>query len=255
MIDIAIEYPFLLFRRKVKSKAPTSWDELTERQFLAISRAVDGAIPDYRFLSILSGIKEKLLRKLTPFSLFKLSEGIEFVGTAGNVHSNFIIREIRGTDFISPKPKLDSLTFGQFIFADAYYSNWMGTKDEKQLNNLVATLYLLPGEKFSSDTIVDRIWTLANVDSDIRKAIAFNYGLILMWLQKCYPLIFRETDNSNADRRDAINRVSTSRSGWLTLFESMVADDLINRDRYAELPIHTVLRHLTSKYKENARRG
>ena len=251
MIDIAIQYPFLLFKRKAKGSAPTSWEDLTERQFIAISRTVDGLEPDFRFMSILTGIKESLLKKLPPFSLLKLTEGIEFIGKAGNVYSRFVVRELPGTDFIAPKPKLDSLSFGQFIFADAYYSDWMIGKDIKQLNNLVATLYLLPGEKFDSDTIAERVWTICNIDLDIRKAVAFNYGLILTWLQGCYPLIFREPDH-NVDT--GLKPVSTSRSGWLTLFESMVGDDLINRERYAELPIHTVLRHLTTKYKENARR-
>lgn len=251
MIDIAIQYPFLLFKRKAKGSAPTSWDDLTERQFIAISRTVDGYEPDFRFMSILTGIKESLLKKLPPFSLLKLTEGIEFIGKAGTIHSRFIIRELGGTDFIAPKPKLNSMSFGQFIFADAYYSDWMISKDVKQLNNLVATLYLLPGEKFDSDTISSRVWTIVNIDLDIRKAIAFNYGLILTWLKGCYPLIFQDSDR-NAE--PGLKPGSASQTGWLKLFESMVADDLINRDRYAELPIHAVLRHLTNKYKENARR-
>ena len=210
-----------------------------------------------KFISIFTGIKEKLIGKLHPFSLLKLTESIEFVGKAGNVHSKFIIRELGSTRLTAPRARLENVTFGQFIFSDAYYSGWMEKKEEKVLNNLLATLYLLPEEIFFSDSIPDRISAIEKIDLDTRKAIAFNYGLILMWLQQCYPLIF-QSKNDDPDsvetHSDASLRPNRKQSGWITLFESMVADDLINRDRYAELPIHAVLRHLTAKYKENARR-
>ncbi len=248
-MDISITYPFLIFKRKASGKAPTSWEELTERQFIAISRTIHGSAPDFRFLSVLTGIDQSLLKKLHPFDLLKLTEGIEFVGKAGNSHFEFIIREIAGTDFVCPKPKLGAMTFGQFIFADAYYNDWMATKNETALTNFVASIYLLTGEKFDSETIPERVWTIINLDIDIRKAIAFNYGLILVWLQKCYPLIFQESSG------DGIAQKPQSQSGWLKLFDSLVGEDLINRDRYADLPVHTVFRHLTTKYKDNARKG
>lgn len=255
MINIEITYPFLFFKRKATGKVPTTWEELTERQFVAISRMVNGAEPDYRFLSVLTGIDQNLLKKLHPYDLLKLSEGIEFVGKAGNVYSSFIIKEIQGTDFVAPKPKLNTMPFGQFIFADSYYNDWMAKKDEKALNNVVATLYLMPGEKFDSETIADRVWTIVNVDLDIRKAIAFNYGLILTWLQQCYPLIFQMPADDDSVETNGRPSLQKSRSGWLKLFESLVGDDLINRDKYAELPVHTIFRHLTTKYKENARKS
>jgi len=253
MIDIAIEYPCLFFKRRAISKTPSSWAELTERQFISISRMINGTEPDFRFLSILTGIRQKLIKRLSPFELFKLSEGIDFVGQAGNSHSAFIIGRIPGTDFVSPKPKLAGLTFGQFIFTESYYNDWMSTKDEKVLNNFIASLYLPSNEKFANESIPNRVEKIANTDLDIRKAIAFNYSLVMIWLQKAYPLIF-QTSSGDPDiaRADGIR---PKQSAWLKLFESFVGDDLINRDRYAELPLHTVLRHLTTKYKESVRKS
>jgi hypothetical protein len=265
MIDISITYPFLIFKRTAKGTAPTAWSELTERQFVAISRIVHGAETDYRFLSVLTKIDASVLKKLSPYELLKLSEGVEFVGKAGNVHNAFIIRELQGTDFICPKPKLEAMTFGQFIFADAYYNDWiassgepMCSQNEKALNNLVATLYQLQGEKFDNATIADRVWTIANIDKDVREAIAFNYGLIMMWLQQSYPLVFQSSSEpviANHEERSGKQSPREKPSSWLKLFDSLVGDDLINRERYAELSVHTVLRHLTNKYKENARKG
>lgn len=253
MIDIAIEYPFQFFKQKVKSKAPSSWAELTERQFIAISRTINGTEPDFHFLFLLTGIRQNLLKKLSPFELFKLSEEIDFVSQAGNSHSAFIIGKIPGTDFISPKSKLARVTFGQFIFTESYSNDWMSTKDEKVLNNFVASLYLTPNVVFNNESIPKRVEKIANSAMDIRKAIAFNYSLVMIWLQKAYPLIFQASSGDpDIARADGIR---PNQSGWLKLFESLVGDDLINRDRYAELPLHTVLRHLTTKYKESARKS
>ena len=250
MMNIAIEYPFLFFIRKATGTVPTSWNELTERQFLAISRTVHGAEPDFQILSVLTGIGQRLLKKLHPYDLLKLTQGIDFVGNVGNTYSEFIIRKIHSTNLIAPKSKLGAMPFGQFIFADSYYNDWMATKDEKALNNLIATLYLEPGEKFTTESIPLRVLTIINIKLDTRKAIAFNYSLILMWLQKCYPLIFQQS----IDDSDKVDGTRPKQSGWLKLFDSLVGEDLINRDRYADLPVNTVFRHLTNKYKENAKR-
>lgn len=218
MITIAIEYPFLFLKRKAKGKAPSSWSELTERQFIAISRTIHGTEPDFHFLSELTGIDRNLLKKLSPFDLYKLSERIDFVGQAGHSHPDFIIMKIPGTDFCSPKPKLAGMTFGQFIFIESYYNDWMAGRraeskpDETALNNFVASLYLQTNEKFTNETIPSRAGKIAITDLDIRKAIAFNYSLVMIWLQKAYPLIFQtphENQNPDSDlSTDAINRVS-----------------------------------------------
>jgi hypothetical protein len=251
MINIAIEYPVLFFKRTAKGQAPSSWGELTLRQFIAISRTVNGTEPDFRFLSQLTGISKKLMKKLSPYEMYQLSKAIDFIGQAGSSYSAFIILRIPGTDYVSPKPKLGGMTFGQFIFTESYYNDWQVTKAEADLNNFIASLFLTQGEKFDSETIAENAIKIKLVELDIRQAIAFNYGLILIWLQKCYPLIFQ--DKVETRHALALPETQPKQSQWLKIFESLVGDDLINRDRYAELSVHAVLRYLTNKYKENAR--
>ena len=253
MIDVVVEYPFMLFKRKAIGRAPSSWEELTEKQFIAISKIVHGADPDYRFLSTLTGINKELLRKLTPYSILKLSQEIDFIGKAGILYSKFIISELfwMGAQCIAPKPKLEGITFGQFIFLDAYYRDWSDFKQESALNKFVASLYLHKNEKFSSDLIDSRLVLIERVNPDIKKAIAFNWGLVIVWLQKAYPLIFREQEELE---EQPANGKTQPNNGWISIYESIVGDDLINREKYAELPLHSVLRHLTKKYKENARK-
>jgi hypothetical protein len=250
MIDIAIEYPFLLFRRKEKGSFPESWAEVAERQFIAILKIINGGEPDFSFLSMLTGIRESLLQQLSPYQLLRVSEGLDFIAKGDNCHHSFFIQYISTSTLIAPKAKLEGVTFGQFIFADSYYNDWLLTKDDTTLNSFIASLYLLPGEKFNNAVIPIRSVKVANTDIEIRKAIAFNWSLVMAWLWKAYPLIFsepvKETEKDGKPKQAV-------QSPWIKLFETLVGDDLINRDRYAELSVHTVFRHLTKKYKENAR--
>ena len=259
MINIAIEYPCLFLKRTATGTVPTSWDELTEKQLVEISRNVNGREIDFHFLSVLTSISVRFLKKLSPFQLLKLSREINFIGNVVDYHNIFIIRRLKGTKLYAPKPKLAGMTFGQFIFADSYYNDWLAARDETALNNLVATLYLRPGEKFDNETIPIRVSTIVNVDIDVLKSIAINYGLILMWIQSAYPLVFASEANviaiSQPTEKQPVRPSAASLSPWLKLFDSLVDDDLINRDRYAKLPIHTVLTYLTTKYKDNARSG
>ena len=255
MIDVAIEYPFLFLKLKAKGSVPASWAEVNEAQFIAISRTINGAEADFRFLSILTGVKERLLKKLSSYALLKLSQQIDFVGKAGNYHDSFIIKNIQVFRMIysAPNTKLEGLTFGQFIFCDSYYNDWVSTKKDIALNNFVASLYRHAGEMFDNKDIPYRSWKIKNVDMDIRMAITFNWSLVMAWLGKAYPLIFREPTEKEPTT-ESETTAGAKQSPWIKLFESLVGDDLINRDKYAELPVHTVFRHLTKKYKENAQR-
>jgi len=251
MIAIAIKYPILFFKRTARGKAPSTWAEFNQQQFIAICRTVNGISPDFRFLSVLTGIDQNLLKKLSQFDLFKVSEAIDFIGRAGNSYSEFLIPKIPKTDFFAPKPRLAGFTFGQFIYTESYYNDWLSGKDETALNKFIASLYLNLNEKFKSELIGNKAEKIKSVKMDIRQATAFNYGLLMIWLQKCYPLIFQE--NVEVKHASSSSKGQAKQSQWLKTFESLVGDDLINQDRYAELSVHTVLRYMTNKYKESSR--
>lgn len=78
------------------------------------------------------------------------------------------------------------MTFSQFIFTESYYNDLMAKMDEKVLNKFVASLYLPSNEKFTNETIPIRVGKFADLSLDIRKAIVFNYSLVMIWLQKAY---------------------------------------------------------------------
>jgi hypothetical protein len=252
MNDIIIEYPFWGFKRKARSQVPTSWAELTEQQFLAISEIIDGKERGFDFLKTMTGFKAKLLKRLDPYYILKLAGGIEFIGSADNFHHSFIISKIPGSTLTAPKPKLEGMTFAQFIFCDSWYSDWASRKDETTLNSFIAALYLPDGKNFVNRSVGFSTWKASRTDFTIRKAIALNWSLVMAWLSKAYPLIFREPVEKEPTAGS--ETTGAKQSPWIKLFETLVGDDLINQDKYADLPVHTVFRHLTEKYKANARK-
>ena len=50
-------------------------------------------------------------------------------------------------------------------------------------------------------------------------------------------------------------RKPTPSDDWVKIFDNLVSDDLVNADKYAAMPVHTVFRYITRKIKENAKRA
>jgi len=244
MTNLEIEVPSFFFTRRAKGTLPGTWSELSERQFIAVSTLVNG-----------TSFPKRLIKALSPYQLAKLSDQLDFIGKASKSHNAFFSARLKGTNLYSPKPKLAGMTFGQFIFADAYYNTWLSDKADETLTKLIASLYLFSDEEFNEAAISGKKLRIGKLPKDLRLSIAFNYSLVVSWLQNAYPLIFHSPVHLpdpavSADK--ILPDIRTKDSGWLKLFESLVGDDLIHRNQYAELPVNVVLNYLTSKYKENA---
>lgn len=252
MTNLEIEVPFFFFTRRAKGTLPGSWNELSERQFIAVSTLVNGREIDFQFLSVLTSFPVRLIKALSPYQLAKLSDQIGFIGNASKSHNSFFSARLMGTKLYSPKPKLAGMSFGQFIFADAYYNSWLSDKADETLNKFIASLYLHSNEEFNESAISGKKSLVEKLPKDLRLSIAFNYSLIVSWLQNAYPLIFHSPVNL-PDPAVRVDDIRTKDSRWLQIFESLVGEDLIHRNKYAELPVNVVLNYLTAKYKENAK--
>ena len=252
MTNLEIKVPFFFFTRRAKGILPGSWSELSERQFIAVSTLVNGREIDFQFLSVLTSFPKRLIKALSPYQLGKLSDQFDFIGNTSKSHNAFFFLKLKGTKLYSPKPKLAGMTFGQFIFADAYYNSWLANKDDETLTKLIASLYLFDDEEFNESAISGKKSLVEKLPKDLRLSIAFNYSLIVSWLQNAYPLIFHSPVNL-PDPAVRVDDIRTKDSGWLKIFESLVGEDLIHRNKYAELPVNVVLNYLTVKYKENAK--
>jgi hypothetical protein len=253
--EIKISYnpvPFFRFTSVAKGYYPEKWCEVSPDQLKAIAQTYTGGISNHGFLEALTGIKKRILKKLNNFQQFKLMELVEFVNKI-EPHSSFIINfvSLDGNVFTSPRPLLKGMTFGQFIFVDSFFRNYQQTKNREDLSRFLAALYLPAGKKFKEKLIENNSSILASIDAVTCEAIRLNYMLIFEWLMDLYPLVFpRDLETpKNIDKPKQRDPQS-----WVKIFDSLVGDDIINQDKYADLPLHNVFRFFTKNIKRRAKK-
>jgi len=277
---ITIKYrPFLLpWQRTINGSFPDKVEELNASQLTAVASLIRGSIADDTFLARMIGIKQKIVNRMPPFHKFGLMQ-LFTVFSQLAPHNQFIIKNIKvkNTLLCAPAPKLKDFTFGQFIFADTLFDDYSAAKTTAGLCRFVAALYIPAGEKFTDDMIDIYSPALEKNNPDTLEAIAINYGLVREWLSNAYPLIFVKTEpvTLSARQNDEVGQEvegqqpessiqqprptgssgrAATNNGWLKVFESLVADDIVNHEKYAQLPLHNVLRYMSSKIKENMKR-
>lgn len=258
MLKIEVKYRpvrWIPFTRKVNRNIPQNWEDVTQKQLIAISSLYKSSISDIAFLKAMTGLKKGIVSKLSDFELYKLVEIFEFIGNQ-KPHHEFIIRKLSISHhpvLFAPSPMVKGVTFGQFIFADTYFANYQQSGDEADLNKFIASLYLGKNEKFEECLIQERFESIGKLGINIRQAIVLNYQLIHEWLALAYPLIFQKQSETITDKsRDRACPVSEA-SPWIKIFQNFVGDDIIHDEVWAAKPVNTIFAYMTRKYKENAR--
>lgn len=246
MITINLQYKILWLTRNLKRKVPTSWSEITPRQLIAIGKNYLQETSEEKMLSVLTNVPVKLIKRLSDFERFKIAEQLMFM-TDFRPISSFIIA--KAGIFRAPQDRLKGMTFGQFMFIDIFYADWLKTQKDDDLNKFFVCLYLPKGRKFKSENI-DMLKVVATKIPLITKcAVSINYRLVKEFLILAYPSIFQKPgDESNGKRQPKGD------DGWIRILESIVGDDITNQDKYLELPVHNVLRFIARKLKENAKK-
>lgn len=279
MQQITIQYrPFLHpLKRTISGSFPDKVEELNAAQLEAVASLVGGTIGDDNFLARMTGIKQRIIRRLAPFYKFRLLE-LFTVFNDLTPHNQFIIDKIqcRNTTFTAPAPKLKGVTFGQFIFAESLFATWLETKNTADLHRFVAALYLPAGEPVFTEDVIDKnAALLATAPVEVMEAVAINYRMIHLWLSNAYPIVFPEDESQSANDSPPVSggvpegggghdpaavpaagggNSSGTSTTWLKIFRNLVGDDLVNEDKYAKLPVNNVLRFLSEKIKQNMKR-
>lgn len=282
MLKIEVKYHqicWIPYTRIVRCNVPQNWGDITQKQLIAIACLYKSGISDIHFLKTMSGLKKRILNKLSDFEHYKLTEIFEFIGDQ-KPHHEFIIRRLElrwlrslslskwskwlkpGLTLYAPEGKLKGISFGQFIFADTYFANYQQSNDQTDLNKFIACLYLKKDETFNEKRIQSRHSQIGKIDATTREAIVLNYQLMHEWLALAYPLIFqkREELTSTSSVSDATESPMPERvegrdpNIWIKVFQNFVGDDIIHDEAWAAKPINTIFAYMTRKYKENARR-
>lgn len=259
MKPVEIKYqPFrwLRFTRTAKGNCPQNWGDVTPKQLIAIACLYKGIISEISFLNTMTGLPKRALKKLDDYSLLKLMELIEFIADRKPYHE-FIIKKLKVSPWgivpIAPGGKLKGITFGQFIFADTYYSNYQESKNEEDMNKFIASLFLCSHEQFEEWIPEQRHAIIAKVDSTVREAIVINYQLMHEWLSIAYPLIFQKVEEQLV-QEEGKEPPQRDPNMWIKVFQNFVGDDILHDDVWAAKPVNTIFAYMTRKYKENARR-
>jgi hypothetical protein len=257
MQNITLEYrpfPFLKYTRKIKGAFPSAFGELKPAQLIAIAGLLNQKISETDFLNIMTGIPKFRIKKLDAYYRYQLMLLFEpFIEI--KPYEAFIIPTIKTSKGIlaSPNPKLARMTFAQFIFADSYFASYQTGKETVDLCKFVASIYLPKLQTFSEDKVSAAALTIAKINPLVLDAIVINYVLLKDWLALAYPMVFQKEDDydENFEPMPRKHDKPVNHSAWIKIYDSVVGDDLVNHDRYALLPLHTVLRWMTEKITDS----
>ena len=238
MNNITIKYHRFFQERTIETTFPSCWSEMTPRQFLALTSRPD----DISLLSVMLDVPKKIVKHFSLLQIYDLAHLFDFIQKDQKV-SSFTLETLRipgiGTLY-APLPKLQEMTFLQFVYVDTFYMNYATNPRPETLYKLASYLYS-PKSGFSKLFADINTEKIQKIDHETLEAISLNYGLIRKWITERYPLVFPRT-------KQEIKKGGTT---WLDVFDNVVGDDLKDRDQYATVPINAVFRFLTKKIKES----
>lgn len=233
-----------------RGEVPSSWDEISADQFIALVELQKQIITEKQFFCRFTGIPMRVITRVPEYFLWNIARQFDWVKEI-KPHNTFFIPEIVQGDFSlkSPLPVLRKMTFGQFIFADTRYIHWSTGNDATDLDKFVGSLYLPDGIEFTDDVVSATLQVIKKIPPAVKEAVALNWHMVHEWLCEVYPLIFIKPAAGAEDKKQpkpASNR-------WIKIFEQIVGDDIINQDRYAALPVHNVFRFMTAHIRRGYR--
>lgn len=249
MTDIEIKYKWLWCIPVVyKRKMPTGWDECNLQQIVAITRVYYNLIDDDGFMAKMLSMPKRVIKKLDDYLMLCLSELLIFIEDF-TACDKFIVNKIGKYEAILPK--LEGVSFAQFMFIDTYFSDYITSEKDEDLNKFTACVFFKEG--FNEKDISKRVNYLKKKSKHEKMAAAINYRLIIEWLIEKYPEVFRRKEEIEGKKERDVS-LNQQQSDWIKVFDAIVGDDIVNSDKYAKKNVHEVFRFLTRKIKENAKR-
>lgn len=243
MIKIEVKYKprWWFFHIKRLVLVPEKQAELTQKHFLLISTAADNT--DNGFIARYCNLPKRLVKNLPSFFKYHIIETINKISNSKFAGHLYIKRVKCGRQWLyAPGEKLKGVTFGQFIFIDA----WFNDTEPESLDKFIAHLYLPKNKAFNESECIARAEKL-KLYAQIKEAIALNYSFFYQYFQEAYPLLFvapSETPDGKKGKYDP--------RGWLKVYENVRGDDIVNDEKYAATPVNTMFRYLNDKVKEAA---
>lgn len=245
---------WLPWSRKVRGSFPSSWEELSPEQLIALASLSEKDPLDH-LVALFSKLPRRICRRMDPYQLTSIWWLSEWMEKEISCHS-FVIRQIPAgrTLLESPRPGLRRMTFGQFIFADTAYTSYLESNKPEDLDRFVASLYLPSGQSFTDELPLRMEPEVRKVPESVKQALLLNYSLVRRWVAGRYTLLFSFPPDRNDQGAAAPPDKKSDPRVWIRVYESIVGDDIVNHDRYGDIPLHNVLRYLSARTKENMKK-
>lgn len=258
MRKVKIEYPFLFFFRKEKNiEIPEDWMDLSGTQFSVCSEVITGFVPDEIFISKFYGIKKSLVKQLSKYEQFKLTECAEFITNPKAMVNFFYLKSIPGTGLYSPEKRLQNISFEQFMLFDTFFFDYVNDPIESNLHKFVAGLYLKKGEVLTSINFQKRVSYIAKqVDKASLDAIFLNYTFIRKWLSSVFKFLFEYNEIDTEEKQEKKRQpMSSNKPDWNSILDGFIGDDILNEQKYKDISCIRAFKTINKRIQTYRRNG
>ena len=210
---------------------PSDWNELTRKQVVFVSRLFQGQLSMVDFkLRALFGflpVRPKVLKRIHPEDAYFLSETLEFLFKEVSLTRNLlpVIRTGRRT-CTGPSDAMMNCTFGEFTRANSLLDAFAKTKEQKDLDELVAVLYRPrkwfwfirkaftdnqdPRQRFATRSLKTRCKRMTRVEYSIKYSVFLFFSGVMNSLPILYPYVYEQKGESGSED-----------NGWASLIISL----------------------------------
>lgn len=242
---------------KFKREIPSSYDEVTGKQFYNYIAFNTGKISFEKFLSKIYRIPRFIFPLLGSFLTYKLSELLEFFSDMRISKNGFIMGKIPGTELLSPEDRLGDVTFFHFMFMDRQFMDYIRTENKDHLYMLAAACYIPLRKDFSKLNFEKHLRKIRKSASEtLCMAIFINYTMIRTWLSIVYPFLFPMTEETEEDEKPERETLKSNSHNWMDIFDAFVGDSIPDTEYYKYMPCMDAFRLINKRIKEyhNAKR-
>jgi len=203
----------------IQRSLPSTWNDLTRKQLLYISRLFRGklTIADFRVKALQEflSIKRKVFKRIDPEDAYVLCETLNFLTKEVNLTRN-VIPVIRTglRKFFGPSDAMTNCTFGEFTLASSVLDEYHKSGSEEHLNHLAAILYRPkktfwfirkyftdhqdPRARFMNRSLKQRAGRMTKVDHCVKHSVFLFFTGVLNSLTGLYPFVYRQKDETDS---------------------------------------------------------
>jgi len=242
--------------------SPSSWNELTQKQLLFVSRLFHGQLTmiDFKLRALFNfiSITPTVKIRLHPEDTYFLCETLDFLFEKVSLTRNLLpILKTGWRTYLGPSDAMKNCTFGEFTIANSLLDSFTSTKDQKYLDEMVAILYRPKKwfwfirknftdkqdarKNFVNRSLKKRCQMMASLDYYEKYSVFLFFSGVLNSLPELYPYVYQQQGDSSGED-----------NGWASLIISLAdgKTDDNSLETIMNSNLYNVLIGLNKKAKE-----